>query len=180
MERDLIKSESELTERLNRMDHMLHSLLLHAKDEMLEVEEKITEFRNLGGDGHKFDSAISQVLAVRDQLIDEVRWKAKSLRGIAETYTIFSRAVKKFEDWYPTYMSKISNNYQQHHRHGEFVRKTLMTYEPQIQLKTHPNLVKEREERKADFLEILSIARKLRVSIFDPSLLDHKIEVRTQ
>lgn len=160
---------------------MLNSFLPTESDEIVEILEKISQLHELTGNSpeldthnnedqpnNKFDSQLGQIIGMRNQLLDEIGSKYGQYKEALKLFKEFSKVVTSFEEWYAHYLSKVCDlmNSQEDAVGGGGVINLLPM-----------DIVKEREEKRREFLSIFKIVGHLRVSIFDPAVLDDRLEV---
>ncbi|OXA58900.1 uncharacterized protein LOC110845003 isoform X2 [Folsomia candida] len=180
IENTLIKTESQLASRLSLIEDMLNSFLPTESDEIVEILEKISQLHELTGNSpeldthnnedqpnNKFDSQLGQIIGMRNQLLDEIGSKYGQYKEALKLFKEFSKVVTSFEEWYAHYLSKVCDlmNSQEDAVGGGGVINLLPM-----------DIVKEREEKRREFLSIFKIVGHLRVSIFDPAVLDDRLE----
>lgn len=176
MEKSLIKTESELSSRLTLIQSLLRSFTPEESDELVQILEKISELHELTGNSpelevadnnnedcsnNKFDGQLCQIMSSRNQLLEEVGSKYELYKEAQKLFQKFSKSVSEFEEWHENYVGKIVPRECDNGMDFGFQQE----------------IIKEREIQRAEFLKIFKTARKLRVSIFHPSVLDDRIQV---
>lgn len=163
VERNLVKDESSLCLRIKGIQSILSVLERdHDSSENSEIGRLLEEVRlHDAGDTSKVLSKTNDLILAEKQLLDEVRARRVLLQGLKQSYGEFMSKLANFQSWYNDYMRRLSET-----------RVTGPDFDVQ-----HPQLVKEREEKRVEFIEILASAKSLRASIFDYSAVDAKIEV---
>lgn len=165
VERNLVKDESSLCLRIKGLQSIL-SVLERDHDciEKSEIYKLVGEVQQ-SNDHMDISRVLSQtqdLILAEKQLLDEVKTKRALLIESKNSYSIFLTGVSRFQSWYNDYMNRLNAT-----------KVTGLDFDTQ-----HATLVKEREEKRMEFFEILAAAKSLRASIFGYSAVDEKIEVR--
>ncbi|CAL8106721.1 unnamed protein product [Orchesella dallaii] len=164
VEKNLVKDESALSLRIKGIQSILSVLERdHDSSENSELSRLLSIVRVYDYmDISRMLSQTQDLILAENYLLQDVRTKRVLLTEAKASYNNFMARYSKFHSWYFDYMKRL----------GE-TKATGQDFDLQ-----YPSLVTEREEKRGEFIEILSSARNLRASIFDPSAVDQKIEVR--
>ncbi|ODN06013.1 hypothetical protein Ocin01_00680 [Orchesella cincta] len=163
VEKNLVKDESALSLRIKGIQSILSVLERdHDSSENSELSRLLSIVRLYDYmDISRMLSQTQDLILAENYLLQDVRTKRALLTEARVSYNNFMARYSKFHSWYFDYMKRL----------GE-TKATGQDFDVQ-----YPSLVTEREEKRAEFIEILSSARSLRASIFDHSAVDQKIEV---
>lgn len=163
VERNLVKDESALCLRIKGMQSIL-SVLERDHDssensEICRLLDKVQLYDYM--DISRLVAQSRDLILAEKQLLGELRAKRAQLLEAKESYNQFNSKLTSFQCWCVDYMKRLNE--------------TKVTG-PDFDMQ-HPSLVKEREEKRVQFFEIVTSAKTLRASIFDSSAVDEKIEV---
>lgn len=151
-----IKNESQLAGAIDAIRSLEQEF---GKNDISDAE-LLTAFSKEGENTDTIKNSLKSVQKNDNNLLSEIKTKRLSLEEANEKYHEFLNRFDRFEEWYQDYMTRLDE---------------LKNSEDFEQL--HPVLMEERVSKRDEFFHILKSAQALRLSIFDPSALDCKIEV---